>query len=64
MKLLVKCHLKKIGGKKRTRIRYPDSMIDAGGFEPPATWLQTRCSSKMINTMFEEIIGKRSSKGD
>ena len=48
-------------------------MVDAGGFEPPATWLQTRCSSKMINTMFEardvislfeEIIGKRSSKGD
>jgi len=22
-------------------------MVDAGGFEPPATWLQTRCSSKL-----------------
>jgi len=22
-------------------------VVDAGGFEPPATWLQTRCSSKL-----------------
>ena len=25
----------------------PSEMVDAGGFEPPATWLQTRCSSKL-----------------
>ena len=22
-------------------------VVDAGGFEPPAPWLQTRCSSKL-----------------
>ncbi len=32
-----------------SRNRGSDStrVVDAGGFEPPATWLQTRCSSKL-----------------
>ena len=55
---------RRYGAVHRKGVPDVNYMVDAGGFEPPATWLQTRCSSKMINTMFEEIIGKRSSKGD
>ena len=32
---------------KRRRGSNPTRVVDAGGFEPPATWLQTRCSSKL-----------------
>jgi len=32
---------------RRNRGSDSTRVVDAGGFEPPATWLQTRCSSKL-----------------
>ena len=38
---------RRYGAVHRKGVPEADYMVDAGGFEPPATWLQTRCSSKL-----------------
>ncbi len=38
---------RRYGAVHRTGVLDADYMVDAGGFEPPAPWLQTRCSSKL-----------------
>ena len=38
---------RRYGAVHRTGVLDADYMVDAGGFEPPAPWLQTKCSSKL-----------------